>query len=121
MATMNEVIEFVDGVKTNVYSEEDKGNWIGRIESTIAIEVCGEKTPNRLRFPDDGDKELRAPHPFDDLYALYVIAMIDYHNKDISDYNQAATLFAQRMEAFKTYYIKNNPRGKAKNFRNVMG
>lgn len=120
MATMHEVIEYVDGVKPNVYSDEDKCGWISRIENTIRIEVHGEE-PRKYSFPQDADNELCAPHPFDDVYSLYVMAMIDYHNKEINGYNQTAVLFADRLEAYKRYYIQRNPHGKAKNFRNVMG
>lgn len=121
MATMSKVIEYVDSIKPNVYDDEVKGRWIGRIESTIAIEVFGEANPTELRFPEDADKELRVPHPFDDVYAMYVCSMIDYHNKEIGNYNNSAVMFSERLGAFKTYYIKHNRRGKAKNFRNVMG
>ena len=120
MATMHEVIEYVDGVKPNVYSDEDKCGWISRIENIIRIEVHGE-SPRKLRFPEDADTELCAPHPFDEVYSLYVMAMIDYHNKEINSYNQAATLFAERLDAFKRYYIQHHSGSNAKNFRNVMG
>lgn len=121
MATMNEVIEYVDGVKPNVYSDEDKCGWISRIESMIAIEVHGEDAPEKLVFPRDADKQLRVPHPFDDMYGLYVMAMVDFHNKEFVNYNNTATMFAERLDAYKKYYIQRNAHGKAKNFRNVMG
>lgn len=121
MATMNEVIEYVDGVKPNVYSDEDKAGWISRIDTTFRIDMKGEDKHTRYVFPEDADKELFAVFPYDDLYSLYVMAMIDFHNKDYSGYNNTAMMFAERLDAYKKHYIQYKSYCKAKNFRNVMG
>ena len=121
MATMNSVIEYIDGVKPNVYSENDKYAWINRLEGMISLEVYGDAEARQYNLPADADVELSVPHPFDDIYALYVGSMIDFHNKEYGNYNNSTLMFNERYEAFKKYYIQRNAFGKAKNFRNVMG
>ena len=121
MATMNSVIEYVDSVKPNVYEETAKYRWIARVEGLISTEVHGMAEPVVPAIPEDADKELLVAEPYDDLYALYVCSMIDFHNKDYDDYNNAALMYAERLEQYKAYYIQRHAHGKARNFRNVMG
>lgn len=120
MATMNSVIEYVDRQKPNAYTDEDKFNWISRVESMIGLEVHGDAEPKQL-LSEDADKQLSVPHPFDDLYALYVMSMIDFNNREYSNYNNTATMFSEQLDAYRAYYIQRNAHGKARNFRNVMG
>ena len=120
MSTMNSTIEYIDRLKPNVYSEEDKYAWIIRVEGMISTQVH-EIEPVIHLNPEDADKELSVPAPFDDIYALYVAAMIDFYNKEYSHYNNSAMMFTERLEQYKAWYIRHNmPKG-AKNFRNVMG
>lgn len=121
MATMNGVIEYVDSLKPNVYTEEDKYKWINQLEGRISIEVHNDEEVLMHKIPDDADKELSVPAPFDDVYSLYVSSMIDFHNKEWGNYNNTTLMFNERLEAYKKYYIQRNAYGKAKNFRNVMG
>ena len=118
--TMNEVIEYIDRVKPNVYSDEDKYRWMNTLDGLVAHEVMQvEKEPYDI--PKDADETLLVPHPYDDIYGLYVSAMIDYHNREYDEYNNAVMLFQERLEQYKTWYIRNHPCCEAKNFRNVMG
>lgn len=120
MATMNSVIEYVDGVKPNVYSDDVKYKWINTLEGLISREVMGEDAPE-YALPDDADMPLLVSHPYDDVYSLYVAAMIDFHNREYNNYNNSVLMFTERLEAYKAWYIQRNmPKG-ARNFRNVMG
>lgn len=120
MATMNSVIEHVDSIKPNAYTENDKYKWINTLEGLVSIQVFGENL-TEYDLPKDADTTLLIPYPFDDIYELYVSSMIDYHNREYNSYNNAVLMFTERMEQFKTWYIQRNPHGKARNFRNVMG
>lgn len=121
MATMNSVIEYIDRVKPNVYSDDDKYRWISTLEGRISTEVFGQWAPITYTLPDDADTELMLMAPFDDIYALYVAAMIDFHNREYSDYNNTVLMFQERMDALKAWYIRNHRQCEARNFRNVMG
>lgn len=120
MATMNTVIEAVDRLKPNAYTDEDKYKWINQLEGLISVQVMEKEAPE-YNLPDDADIPLLVGHPFEDIYALYVSAMIDYHNREYNAYNNAVLLFTERLDQFKAWYIRNNPGSGARNFRNVMG
>lgn len=120
MATMNSVIEYVDSVKPNAFSDEVKYKWINTLEGQIGREVMDEDAPE-YALPDDADTPLMVGHPYDDIYSLYVSAMIDFHNREYNNYNQNVLMFTERLEQYKTWYIRHNAHGKARNFRNVMG
>lgn len=121
MATMNSVIEYVDGVKPNVYSDEDKYRWINTLEGLLSAEVFCDKEPVQYEIPKDADKPLRVGHPFEELYSLFVEAMIDFHNREYSNYNNIMLMFQERLDQLKRWNIQHNASGGARNFRNVMG
>lgn len=120
MATMNRVIEYVERVKPNVYTDEDKYQWMRTLEGLVAREVRGEDA-DPVDIPEFADSELSVPSPYDDIYFLYVGAMIDFHNREYDDYNNTVMMFNERYEQYKAWYIQHNANSKAKNFRNVMG
>lgn len=119
--TANAVIEYVDGIKPNIFSEEDKFGWINRLNGMISTTVHGESEAVQLKFPADGDTELIVPFPYDDVYWMYVAAMIDLHNREYSGYNNFASMFGDKLDEYKAYYIRRNSPAKADNFKNVMG
>ena len=118
---MNSVIEYVDSVKPNVYEPTEKYRWINKLEGLISTSVHGMAEPVCYDIPADADRELMVPHPFDDLYELYVGSMIDFYNKEYEHYNNSALMFTERLEQYKAYYNQRHAPGKARNFRNVMG
>ena len=120
MATMNTVIERVDALKPNAYTDEDKYRWINQLEGLVSIQVMGMDAPE-YDLPGDADTPLLVGHPFDDIYELYVSAMIDYHNREYNNYNNVVLMFQERFDQFKTWWIRKHPNSKARNFRNVMG
>lgn len=120
MMTMNKVIEYVDRVKPNVYTNEDKYRWINTLEGMVCRQVMQREEPE-YNLPDDSDEPLLVEHPFDDLYGLYVMAMIDFHNQEFDHYNNTTQLFLTRFEQYKAWYIQRHVPVSAQQFRNVMG
>lgn len=121
MATMNSVIEYIDNIKPNVYSDDDKYRWMNSLDGMISIEVMEMDEAVEYKLPDDADMELLVKHPYDDIYALYVAAMIDFYNREYNNYNNSVLMFSERYEAFKKWYIRTWPHKAAQNFINVMG
>lgn len=86
--TVQEAINWVDEKKHNVYSREDKVNWISQVEA-MAAELAvrhGEK-------PAEIDEELSVPAPYDRLYLRWLEAQIDYANQEYLKYNNAMAVF----------------------------
>ena len=133
--TPNKVIEVVDRLKPNAYSEEDKLRWISELEGmvvrlvfqwdeTYLAEVEAKYKSKEIKedeykeilnktkpfvYPEDMDKELLIPAPFDDVYNLFLCAKIDYYNREYTNYNNSAMMFEARYTEYKKDYIRNNP------------
>ncbi len=104
--TPNKVIESVDSIKPNSYDEEIKLKWISELDGDVTRLVIQEDSFTPYSYPDDMDKELLIPSPFDSVYELYVSAMIDYHNKEYQNYNNSAAMFETRYNEYKKAYIR---------------
>lgn len=121
MATMNTVIGYVDGVKPNVYTDEDKYRWINQLEGMLSTDVFHDTEPVCYDIPADADRPLRVGHPFEEVYSLYVMAMIDFHNREYGNYNNAMLMFRERLEQLKAWHVRTRQPAGAANFRKVMG
>lgn len=119
MATMNTVIEYVDRVKPNAYSDDDKCRWMNTLEGLVSRDVLNDDAPEYV-LPDDANTPLLVASPYDDIYHLYVSAMIDFYNREYNDYNNTILLFEERLNQYKNWYIRNSDYVPS-NFKRVMG
>lgn len=130
--TPNKAIEVIDRLKPNAYSEEDKLRWINELDGMVkrvvfqwdekykaeieaqykneeiteeAYKEIIDKT-KPYAYPDDMDVELCIPFPFDDVYAKYLEAKIDYHNREYGNYNNSVMMFDSQFSEFKKAYIR---------------
>lgn len=106
--TPNKVIEQVDRNKPNAYSEEDKFAWISDVDGMVRKLVLQDGKSEQYKYPEDGDKELLIPAPYDSAYQFYVEAMIDHHNREYQFYNNSVQMFSARFDEFRKAYIREN-------------
>lgn len=106
MATPNKVIEYVDKVKPNVYGQEEKFQWLCDLDGMIKRTVMQEEDDVRYSYPEDMDTQLLVPHSWESIYALYLEAQIDLHNKDYEDYNNTVLVYTERLKEFRRAYIR---------------
>ena len=130
--TPNKAIEVTDRLKPNSYSDEDKLRWINELDGMVKNLVfqwdgkyiaeletqrrSGEITKKKYNelidktmpydYPEDLDKELLIPAPFENLYSLYLEAKIDYHNREYANYNNSAMVFESQFSEYKKAYIR---------------
>lgn len=104
--TPNKVIETVDRLKPNSYSEEDKLGWINELDGMVQRLVVQADDVTEYSYPEDMDKELLIPAPFDGVYALFLEAKIDYYNREYANYNNSAMMFETQYSEFKKAYIR---------------
>lgn len=93
--TIKTCMNLVDTVMPNALPEAVKLRFLGEVEGRVRVELLGEE-PNTMAVFDastSADTELSAPHPYDQLYWLYVVAMMDYISGDLARYENTATLF----------------------------
>lgn len=106
--TYTEAIGTADLFKPNSYSEEDKRQWLLRLEKRIKAEIIethGDK-------PEEPEEELFAPAPFDEMYLFWLEAQMDYHNGEIEKYNNSITAFNNAYSAFERHYNRTHlPKG----------
>lgn len=132
--TPSKAIEIIDSLRPNSYSEEDKLRWINELDGMVKRLVfqwdenyikgikeqyekgqITEKEYNEIMdkmktysYPDDLDRELLIPAPYEEIYSLYLEAKIDYHNREYINYNNSATMFELRYSEFKKDYIRHH-------------
>ena len=104
--TPNKAIEIVDKSKPNSYSDEDKLRWINELDGMVQRLVFQNDKITQYSYPEDIDKELLVPFPFDDVYELFLSAKIDYHNREYANYNNSAMMFEAQFSEYKKSYIR---------------
>lgn len=107
--TPNKAIEIIDSLRPNSYSEEDKLRWINELDGMVQRLVFQNDEITQYKYPDDMDRELLIPAPFDDSYTLFLEAKIDYYNREYANYNNSATMFEAQFAEFKKAYIREHP------------
>ena len=107
--TPNKAIEIIDKLKPNSYSDEDKLRWLNELDGEVQRLVIQEDEVKQYTYPDDMDKELLIPAPFDNTYTFYLETMIDYHNREYGNYNNSAAMFESRYTEFKKDFIRKHP------------
>lgn len=104
--TPNKAIEIVDRVRPNSYSEEDKLRWINELDGMTQRLVIQSDKVEQYSYPEDMDKELLIPAPFENVYPMYLEAQIDYHNREYGNYNNSVMMFDSIYSEYKKAYIR---------------
>jgi len=98
----NTAIAHADVLRPNTVDSELKFMWLSELDGKIG-EITGEEVANP--YPNDDD--LLMPFPYDNIYELYLIAMIDIYNQDTMLYQADYTLFNQAFEEARAYLVRN--------------
>ena len=93
--TIQLCMAMVDTVLPNYVDKGVKCRWLGEIEGKVRVELLGQEPEDTSPFDNatSVDLELTVPHPYDQLYWLYVMAMIHFVTGETARYEQAAALF----------------------------
>jgi hypothetical protein len=70
-------------------------------------------------WDSDSGKDLLVKHPYMDLYEYYLEAMIDYYNKEISNYENSMAMFNNTYEEFSSYYKRVKDSGNTLYVKNI--
>ena len=111
MPTINEVIERVERIRPVAHiDDQDKARWLMELDGRIWREVLGKSehdTPPEeppRQWPEDGDKPLLVPQPYDRLYDLYLIAMLEFSIREYGSYNNTMTAFNDALDKFACHH-----------------
>ena len=106
---LKEVVEMVDAVKPNAFSNHQKTIWINDIEGKIQSEIFLFAPVQIICYNWDADQEtelLTAP-PHDRVYPEYLTAMIDYANGEYGRYNNSYAMFNANYKEFMRWFAQN--------------
>lgn len=115
MPTINEVIERVERIKpvANV-DDQDKARWLIELDGRILREIIQKSvhdTPPDMppaEWPEDGDKQLLVPSPYDRLYDLYLLAHIEFAIREFGNYNNSMAAFNSLLDIYACHYRNNH-------------
>lgn len=106
-------ISRADTLRPNTLDEEQKYAWLIELDGKLS-ESMGVDIPENP-FPEDGD--LLMPAPCDNIYELYLVAMIDYYNQETGLYANDMEMFNAALNEAKAWWIRHNRPEYAGNWR----
>ena len=107
---INEAIQRLDSLKFNTYKQEDKVDWLSRLDNIVKQQIidthegAGSVSFNGYTADTPLDTVLLVPAPYDEVYLRWMEAQIDYHNGEYDKYNNAIIMFNTAFEAYQMHY-----------------
>ena len=111
MPSMNEVMERLRRTMPNTIEEKDQSRWLVALDGRVYEEVTKGDEPDRLpvkAWPEDGDKPLLVDSPYDNVYDLYLTAMICFALGEYNDYNNIAEQFERTFQDFRAWWRRHH-------------
>ena len=100
--TINTCLSFVDGILPNAVPRATKCRWLGELEGRVRVELLGT-APDEVA---DGDTELSVPFPYDQIYWMYLTALLEYARGDSARYEIGAALFNAAYRNYAKYLVR---------------
>ena len=121
--TIIEAITQIDSLKHNTYSQEQKVQWLSRLDSMVKrLIIDTHEGGEDVEFSGycsttDMHTEMLVPAPFDEMYLRWLEAQIDYTNGEYGKYNNAIVMFNTSWKEYQNYYNRTHmPKGKSIKF-----
>ena len=112
--TVNELIAKVDALRPNAAAPAQKTAWLSEVDGKISREILRQETPASYVWPEDGDRELLVPAPYDRLYEHYIMAMMSYYESEYDALNVSSALFEEAYgEYARLHRREHRPPGRA--------
>lgn len=99
--TPESCMTLADSITPNRISAALKRRWLAELEGHILVCIQNHD-PEALDIRGEEEEALylSAPFPFDRMYYLYLLAMIDFYNGDVSRYEESASLFNDALDEY---------------------
>lgn len=108
--TLYELLRYIDGIKPNSFSDDDKTEWLNEIETRIQKDLLG-LSPDDLvvyRYPEDRSTKLLLDTAHIAVYRHYLAAMIDFANGEYDKYANTMAMFNAAFENFAKWLISHH-------------
>ena len=110
--TIAEIIDMVDDLKPNKFTDEQKISWLSDCDSVIFKDVISTherqdgdpETFSGYAADVDVSTKLIVDAPHDQLYRYYLEMQIDQGNMEMAKYNNSAALYNQWLANYAGYY-----------------
>ena len=109
--TIGNIIAYVDGIKPNTRTPEEKKQWLNDIDAMIMEDIIDtHEDSESVEFngyneeTSDSQTLIVPAHYGRDLYSFYLMMKIDFVNAEYTKYNTNAALFQSAYDGFATYY-----------------
>ena len=106
--TIGKCISIAEGIAPSKHSRELKLRWISELEGKISVELF-DKSPSDLSEYDADSRDdltLAVPFPFDQIYWMYLVAMLDLANGDNARYASSAGTFNSAFESYAKWVVR---------------
>lgn len=111
LLTIGNIIAYVDGIKPNTRTPEEKKQWLNDIDAMIKEDIIDTHEDfERIEFngyneeTNESQTLIVPEHYGRDLYSFYLMMKIDYVNAEYAKYNTNAALFQSAYNGFSIYY-----------------
>jgi len=88
-----DVIEHVDEIKPNAFSDQVKLNWLNALEGRLISDVLLLSPLPPYTMERDWNSYLLLDPPYDDLYVLWLEAQVDRANNEYNRYANTLAIF----------------------------
>lgn len=118
-----EVLNRIDEVKPNSYSQSEKVKWLSALDGIVKTEIIDtheggtEEAFKGYDVDTDLNKDLLIRFPYDDIYLRWLEMQIDYANGEYGKYNNSITMYNTAYLAYEKFYNRTH-KPKAKRFTN---
>ena len=108
--TLQAVIDYLNDIKPNAFSENTLTVWINECEGHIQTEILCIDVDDIItyEYEADKDKELLVKPPHDKLYGMYLIAMTDFAYGEYSNYSNTLQMYNAALDEFAKWYIRHH-------------
>lgn len=106
---VREAIDMAKRMKPNAFGDETILRWLNECEGRVQVEIH-QIAPENARIytlPEDDMKVLLIQFPFDRLYWMYLIAMIDYANGEYNSYQNAMQKVNAALKEYHAWWMRN--------------
>lgn len=106
--TLKQVIDMVDDIKPNAFSNDTKTEWVNEVEGYVQTEVFLLNVDDivRYNYATDQNKTLLVDPPHDKIYWTYLSAMVDFANGEYTKYNDTVQLYNEFIKEFMRWFAR---------------
>lgn len=111
--TIQEALTRADAIRHNTYTQEEKIQWLSRLDGKIQKLILDVYEKESVDFPGydadtPGNTVLLVDKPFDEIYLYWLEAQICYRDGEIGDYNSAIAQYNRLYSTFVDSYRKHH-------------